>query len=386
MKQRRFPSFRLLSSLWVALALFSAVILLQGCVHSGGESESEQGSIQVTFDFDYRDEADILYVNPGLIQAPTPPARVGYKLDAWYLVEDGGTTLWDFADMPIGEDASELTFRAHWSPIRCPVALNPNGGTCPTDRVTLTYGQVYTLPTPTREGYVFLGWYDSSLKNYTSGTWKGAWEDSWVMQLTAQWSRTDAYGQHLRLGHFLQSSQGLKEDAIEWIIIDEDEEGNYLVVSERILYYMTAPCNTDWENSEVRAWLNDIFYGISFTEEEQDYIRRKPVSGTDCEDWVFLLSKEEAETLLVTDDTYFALITPAVEVDTWGSRSSFGRYGTENGSDICHKWCMRGEKGFYSTFSFGSISWIRQQTTIYIRPAMWVSRDMLADDSPAQAE
>ncbi|MBR3136002.1 MAG: InlB B-repeat-containing protein, partial [Clostridia bacterium] len=38
--------------------------------------------------------------------------------------------------------------------------LNPNGGSCSTATKKVTYGQTYgTLPVPTRDGYVFAGWF-----------------------------------------------------------------------------------------------------------------------------------------------------------------------------------------------------------------------------------
>ena len=40
------------------------------------------------------------------------------------------------------------------------VALNPNGGTCDNEKISVTVGQVYgVLPTPTYPGHVFQGWY-----------------------------------------------------------------------------------------------------------------------------------------------------------------------------------------------------------------------------------
>ena len=54
------------------------------------------------------------------------------------------------------------------------VTLNPNGGTCSTPSVTVTYGQAYgTLPTPTRTGYTFKGWWttkETGGKQVTSTT------------------------------------------------------------------------------------------------------------------------------------------------------------------------------------------------------------------------
>lgn len=43
------------------------------------------------------------------------------------------------------------------------VSFNANGGTTPTASKTVTYGSTYgTLPTPTRQGYEFLGWFTAA--------------------------------------------------------------------------------------------------------------------------------------------------------------------------------------------------------------------------------
>lgn len=49
--------------------------------------------------------------------------------------------------------------------------FNANGGKCDTTSKTVTYDSaVGTLPTPTKEGEVFMGWYDADGNKYTSDT------------------------------------------------------------------------------------------------------------------------------------------------------------------------------------------------------------------------
>lgn len=49
--------------------------------------------------------------------------------------------------------------------------FNANGGKCDTTSKTVTYdAKVGTLPTPTKEGEVFMGWYDEDGNKYTSDT------------------------------------------------------------------------------------------------------------------------------------------------------------------------------------------------------------------------
>lgn len=51
---------------------------------------------------------------------------------------------------------------AHWTNQAYTVAFNANGGNVQTSSTTVSNGGVYgTLPTPTRSGYTFMGWYTS---------------------------------------------------------------------------------------------------------------------------------------------------------------------------------------------------------------------------------
>lgn len=55
------------------------------------------------------------------------------------------------------------TMTAQWVPNRYTVNFNANGGTVSTTSKTVTYDSTYgTLPTPTRTGYIFNGWYTAT--------------------------------------------------------------------------------------------------------------------------------------------------------------------------------------------------------------------------------
>lgn len=64
--------------------------------------------------------------------------------------------------------------------------FNADGGKCDTTSKKVTFdAKVGTLPTPTKEGYVFLGWYDEAGNKYTSETvYKVAGDTT----LTAKWA------------------------------------------------------------------------------------------------------------------------------------------------------------------------------------------------------
>lgn len=70
--------------------------------------------------------------------------------------------VWDYSNNSVGTS----TERFH-APPKYTLTFNPNGGTTPTTNKTVTYSSTYgELPTPTRKGYKFLGWFTSK----TGGT------------------------------------------------------------------------------------------------------------------------------------------------------------------------------------------------------------------------
>ena len=60
-------------------------------------------------------------------------------------------------------NGATVNLYAAWNPNQYSVSFNAAGGVVSTTSKTVTYGGTYgTLPTPTREGYTFLGWYTAS--------------------------------------------------------------------------------------------------------------------------------------------------------------------------------------------------------------------------------
>ncbi len=81
--------------------------------------------------------------------APEQPTKEGYTFVDW--------------DKDFSNVTSNLEVNANWTVNTYNVTLNPNGGTIAEgENVTrYTYGVGATLPTPTKEGYTFAGWYRS---------------------------------------------------------------------------------------------------------------------------------------------------------------------------------------------------------------------------------
>ncbi|NMN01909.1 InlB B-repeat-containing protein, partial [Bifidobacterium panos] len=102
----------------------------------------------------------------GELPTPTLP---GYKFDGWY-DEDGNlvTTV---------KDAIGKKLTAHWT--KLDDAFDPDGGTLPSDWT----GEDGDLPTPTRPGYRFDGWYDEDGNKVTT------LKDAAGKKLTAHWTK-----------------------------------------------------------------------------------------------------------------------------------------------------------------------------------------------------
>lgn len=89
---------------------------------------------------------------------PTP-TRKGYTFDGWYTSSTGGSQVTSSTTV---SNQSNHTLYAHWTevlPVQITISFDSTGGSSVPSK-TVTVGQTYgSLPTPTREGYTFDGWY-----------------------------------------------------------------------------------------------------------------------------------------------------------------------------------------------------------------------------------
>jgi len=87
---------------------------------------------------------------------PTP-TRTGYTFAGWFTSASGGTQVTSSSPVSI---TSAQTLFAHWTANSYKVTFDANGGTTTTTEKNVTYDSTYgTLPSPTRTGYTFAGWY-----------------------------------------------------------------------------------------------------------------------------------------------------------------------------------------------------------------------------------
>ena len=87
------------------------------------------------------------------------PSYVGYEFTGWYTKKNAGEQV---TASTIVTEVSDHTLYAHWQSVGYTLTLNPNGGTIGTTQKTVYYGgTIGNLPTPSRNGYNFAGWYTS---------------------------------------------------------------------------------------------------------------------------------------------------------------------------------------------------------------------------------
>ena len=160
-----------------------------------------------------------------------PPANVDrdYIFAGWYTspaCEEGTEFNWQI-EMP----SHTITLYAKWEAPTYTVTFNPNGGTVTESTLTVTKGQTLgdTLPTPTKEGDEFLGWYTDE-----SFTHKFVKESQIVKDQTlyAKWKSSDI---------------------ITYYIVAKDVDGKELWISE-------AQSIEKGKNASVNAQPIDAYY------------------------------------------------------------------------------------------------------------------------------
>jgi len=89
--------------------------------------------------------------------------KTGYTFNGWNTVADGtgdSYTNKQSVNNLTATDGATVTLYAQWTAITYTVTFDANGGTCDTESITVAYQTPYgELPTPTRTGYIFAGWF-----------------------------------------------------------------------------------------------------------------------------------------------------------------------------------------------------------------------------------
>ena len=154
---------------------------------------------------------------------------------------------------------------------------------------------------------------------------------------------------------------------IEWIVLKE-ENNNALVISRLPLFAMDCRNNgnttMDWEYSVLREYLNGEFYNKAFSGTEKlKIVNAKLEDVNNVKDNVFLLSKQEAETLMTQDERRYGDGRCHNNCNTCYQR--INSYGT------CCWLRTRYNSDYYYFINYGgNISYT--YATFSIRPSVWI--------------
>ena len=211
-------------------------------------------------------------------------------------------------------------------------------------------------------------------------------------------------GEIITFGHCEQNKDpiNIEKEPIEWRVLDINDEGQYLIISEKVLirrsYGGDISHGWKWGNSHTRSWLNGYpgsynygnydytnsnFIDAAFTSDEKSMIVNATVPGSKppyctnstsaTTDKIFLLSIAEA-------NRYF---TDANDRKAGGTLALFlnnlGNTNCNNAVNCIYPWWLRdsacGSDGTFANAAYsvktdGLIS--TDANSSYLRPAMWV--------------
>lgn len=149
---------------FAAIFVTAALVLgFAGCKHPEADvSDPVPEKYTVTFDSDGGSAVEKQTVEEGKkATKPADPTKEGYDFAGWY----NGEAAFDF------ETAikANITLKAHWTIKTFTVTFDTDGGSTVAAQ-TVDYNQMATKPAdPTKDGYVFLGWYNGDTKfNFTT--------------------------------------------------------------------------------------------------------------------------------------------------------------------------------------------------------------------------
>lgn len=237
---------------------------------NGGECS--KNSVEVSYDGSY--------------SALPTPTRAGYSFTGWYTAANGGTKYDVSSPVKItSANGSTIKFFAHWEANTYIVSFNANGGTTVFDKVSVTFGKKYgTLPTVTRTGYTFNGWYDSTGIKVTSDSTMNIPNDS---ILTAQWTAKSFKVTFISNGGTLSSTTATVTYDSKYGVLPTGTRNGYELIGWVDEYGKTITSDSivkiDGAHNISAKW-KTITYTITYGEKKKQYTIETPSFVLDAPD------------------------------------------------------------------------------------------------------
>jgi len=123
-------------------------------------------------------------VNAGSSVTLPTPTRTGFTFNGWFTAASGGTRV----TSPYTPTAA-ITLFAQWTQITYTVTYNAQGGSVTPTNSTVNHGNAVTLPTPTRTGFTFNGWFTAATGGTRIGVAGASYTPTAAITLHAQWTQ-----------------------------------------------------------------------------------------------------------------------------------------------------------------------------------------------------
>ena len=149
-------------------------ILYTGNGNTSGSAPSSQT-------FTYGGSGITLRANTG------PLVRTGYTFSGWNTQGDGSGTSYSESQTPVTFTGDTVLF-AKWSGNNYTITYDANTGIVDSTTATFAYGNSISLLTPTKTGYAFQGWYDTTTAGTKIGDAGSSYSAALSRTLYAQWT------------------------------------------------------------------------------------------------------------------------------------------------------------------------------------------------------
>jgi len=288
------------------LIIALVAILMLTTVVASAEPVSAASKVKVKWDANGgkigADKTTISNVKTGakIEKLPKTPKRTGYTFAGWYTKKSGGKKI-----TTVTKVKKKVTYYAQWKK-QYTLNFDANGGSVTTKNKKLTNKQVYgNLPTPTRSGYTFTGWYTDKTGGTKVSTttkmlaktvtvyaqWKKSTSNSAVntnssrvlnaneKQLVGKWSRSVS-GSITILDTYYFKNDGTFEEILTWNSYGSMNQNSYYgtySISNGILYMNTL--NRNANNAGWDGFWSKSQYKYSFgTDSEGAYVELTSLS------------------------------------------------------------------------------------------------------------
>ena len=172
----------------------------------------------------------------GSVTLPTP-TKAGYTCLGWST--SGSATTASYSCGSSYKPSQNITLYAIWkknAPTMCTLTYNANGGSVSPSSATFEMGKTVTLPTPTRSGYTFDGWYTAK---------DGGTKVSESLKVTAN---ITLYAHWTKIEQHIPTVKSVK--------IDDNAEINYkssYKISSEITAESGAEYTAEWQSSNPKV-------------------------------------------------------------------------------------------------------------------------------------